>query len=156
MTLDPGILRPGGAVAAFQNSSPQAASRAAAVTSGGSFPVFSRFRPLSLPPSTLFPVPHFPEVAFQSNSLGWREAGARDKKHCAGRRRQANTPWRTLPLCFSLARLANGNPPFPAQVAERARCSFHSLQAHMEIQGYPHRLPKPASMVWIRHKGHLG
>lgn len=146
MTLDPGILRPGGAVAAFQNSSPGAACRAAAVTSGWSFPVFSRFRPSSLPPSTLFPVPHLPEAAFQSNSLGWREAGvgtrdtapATTSKHAL-----AHAPARPL----SCAASEWGNPPLPAQVAERARCFLRSLQPPMEIQACPHYPPKPACMV---------
>lgn len=61
------------------------------------------------------------------------------------RRQEANMPWRTLLRCLPHGRRACGYRP--SQVTERVLCPFHSLQAHMEILGCPHRPPKPACMT---------
>lgn len=143
MTFDPGILRPGGAAAAFQNSSPQAAICASAVTPGRSFPLLSRFPSLPLPPSTLFPAPHLPGAEFQSNSLGWRKAAPGTRT--AAPATTSKHAWRTLLCCLPHARLRSvRNGPSPAQVAERVGCPFPGLQAHTEILRCPLHPSKPS------------
>lgn len=78
MTLDPRILRPGGAAAAFQNSSPRAAPR------GGS-PGLSGVPSSPLPAlHTAFPAPRHPAATFRSDSLGRHLAGAENREPRAG------------------------------------------------------------------------
>lgn len=102
-----------GTAARFQNSSPRAAPR------GGDRP----------PPSGAAPGPSRPATrvrrstnllaaAFQSNSLGWHRAGARDKKHGEGD--NARTCRAARSSALDHARSARRDPTRPAPIAERA------------------------------------
>ena len=123
---------PEGTAARFQNSSPRAAPR------GGDPPPPSQaclqgplsirfFLPLRVPslapPASraAFPARHLLAAAFQSNSLGWHRAGARDKEHGAGDNA------RTSPAARSSApihmRCARGVPCGPRQRQKELRPS---------------------------------
>lgn len=80
--------------------------------------------PFLAPPASraAFPARHLLETAFQSNSLGWHGAGARDKKRGAGDNARTSRAARSSAPAH--ARSAGGSPTGPHPAPERAGAAY--------------------------------